>query len=356
MTRDTPTSTSNATADPQQLRIAQLEQEVISERLLGLSQLINNEQVHEDQIKKIANAPQKLAQPPRKKVKRGKKAPLQLVEYDDGAFRDRKGHMVNIRRGFHFVLRKHRFPIDPAKMPFHIHSGPVEPVFDTSAADKELKVIVGTVSDCAHPGFKVIAVCLLSELETALRTKLLAKHGAKLEIIQDIYNSKYSTWIGVRKIWEWQCLREGIKHYDQLQWPYGVLKTEVTTLTYNTAITPENKPLPCHSIAPVIMPREIKSTALTNGPDGDMEMVAGAGLTDTLGNPRSLVIGGGRGRGRGNARSFPNGALARTSRNVLRLQQQAQVLQDVNVNNGRNDNAENDGEEEGKDEDEWTPN
>jgi hypothetical protein len=162
-------------------------------------------------------------------------------------------------------------------------------------------------------------------LWAALRTKLLAKHGAKLEIIRDIYNSKYSTWIAERKIWEWQCLREGIKHYDQFQWPYGVPKTEVTALTYSTAITTENKPRPCHSIAPVIIPREIKSTALTSGPDGDLEMVAGAGLTDTLGN-RSLVIGGGRGRGRGNARLFPNGALARTSRNVLRLQQQVRYF------------------------------
>jgi hypothetical protein len=89
--------------------------------------------------------------PPRKKVKRGKQAPLQLVEYDDGVFRDRKGHMVNIGRGFHFVHRKYRFLIDPAKMPFHIDPGPVEPVFDTSATDKELKVIVGTVSDLCPP-------------------------------------------------------------------------------------------------------------------------------------------------------------------------------------------------------------
>ncbi|KAL3448939.1 hypothetical protein BJX65DRAFT_306490 [Aspergillus insuetus] len=121
-----------------------------------------NLQLRDEHLNSCPQKNAELAQPPRKKAKRGKKARLQLVEYDYGVFRDRKGHMVNIGRGFHFVHQKYLFLIDPAKMPFHIDPGPDAPVFDTSAADKELKVIVGTVPDLCPPHFKGMTVCLLS--------------------------------------------------------------------------------------------------------------------------------------------------------------------------------------------------
>jgi hypothetical protein len=206
MTRDTPTSTSNATADPQQLRIAQLEQEVINERLSGLSQLIRNEQVHEEQIKKIAKAPQRkpvgftadeygaalwtanlqlrdehlnscpqknaeLAQPPRKKVKRGKKAPLQLVEYDDGVFRDRKGHMVNIGRGFQYVHRKYRFLLTRPRCRSISTLVQLSPFLTPVPPTKSSRLLWALYLTCAHPGFKGRTVCLLSELGVRLASK-----------------------------------------------------------------------------------------------------------------------------------------------------------------------------------------